>query len=89
MKITLNDSIPAGERAGVETLVKSHLPTPQILWMPSRFPRYVMLVEPGPNDRTEAESSSIFDSPQSGARSAATITAFLEERIKQHLDRKA
>ena len=85
MKITLNDSVPQAKRAGVETLVKSLVKAPQILWMPSRFPRYVMLIEPGPDDKAEPQSGSIFESPNSGTKSLAAVTNFLEDRIKLHL----
>jgi len=88
VKITLNDSIPEAQRPAVEALVRSFIKAPEILWMPSRFPRYVMFVEPGPNNATEPESGSIFESPQSGSRSLASVTNFLEDRIKLHLTEK-
>ncbi len=65
----------------MKTLIKA----PQILWMPSRFPRYVMLIEPGPEDKAERESASIFDAPQSGTQSLSAITNLLEDRISAHL----
>jgi hypothetical protein len=88
VKITLNDSIPEGNRPMVEELVKTFVKSPQIVWLPSRFPRYVMFIEPSPNDAAEPENGSIFESPQSGKRSLSSVTNFLEDRIKLLLTAK-
>jgi len=58
---------------------------PEIVWLPSRFPHLVMFLEPGPEDRSVAEKSSIFESPQAGRRSFASLAPLLEERIKAAL----
>lgn len=89
MKITLNESIPEEHRSQVETLVKTTAGPSDIVWSHSRFPRLVMFVEPGPNDVTEPESGSIFESPQAGRKSPATLVALLEDRIKAFLAGKA
>jgi hypothetical protein len=85
VKITLNESIPADRRPQVEKLVKSFANSSEILWLPSRFPRYVMFVEPGPGDGAEPENGSIFESPQTGTKSLAAVTAVLEDLIKECL----
>ena len=86
VKITLNTrSIPESRRPQVEALVKSFAKATEIVWLPSRFPRFVMLVEPGPEDKSQAENGSIFESPLAGTRSLASVTEFLEVRIKDCL----
>jgi len=82
VKITLNDSIPADRRPQVEKLVQSFVRAPEISWLPSRFPHLVMFVDPGPDDRSEPEKGSIFESPRAGMRSTASLTAMLEDHIK-------
>jgi hypothetical protein len=86
VKITLNTtSIPESRRPQVEALVKSFAKATEIIWLPSRFPRFVMLVEPGPDDKAQPEGGSIFESPNSGTRSLASVTEFLEGKIKDCL----
>ncbi|TAE78114.1 MAG: hypothetical protein EAZ65_03110 [Verrucomicrobia bacterium] len=86
MKITLNtSSIPESRRPQIEALVKSLAKATEIVWLPSRFPRFVMLAEPGPADKAAAESTSIFESPMEGTLSLASVTEFLEVRIKECL----
>ena len=85
MKITLNDSIPVSRRPQVEKLVETIVRSPEIAWLPSRFPHLVMFLDPGPEDRSEPEKSSIFESPRAGMKSTASMTAMLEERIKAFL----
>ena len=85
MKITLNDTIPVTRRPHVEKLVQTFVRAPEIAWLPSRFPHLVMFVDPGPEDRTEPEKSSIFESPQAGMKSTASLTALLEDQIKAYL----
>lgn len=82
MKITLNESIPEERRPQVQALVNSLAGPSDIVWSHSRFPRLVMFVEPGPNDVTEPESGSIFESPREGRKSPSSLVALLEERIK-------
>ena len=82
MKITLNDSIPEARRPQVKKLVETFVRSPEIAWLPSRFPHLVMFVEPGPEDRSEPEKSSIFESPRAGMKSTASMTALLEDHIK-------
>jgi hypothetical protein len=82
VKITLNESIPANRRPQVEKLVKSFASSSEIVWLPSRFPRFVMFIEPGPQDKSEPENGSIFESPQAGMTSLSSVTAILEDRIK-------
>lgn len=83
VKITLNtSSIPEIRRPQVEALVKKLASPSEIIWLPSRFPRFVMLVEPGASQTPENTGGSIFESPNTGTRSLASVTAFLEGRIK-------
>ncbi len=85
MKITLNDSIPEDRRPQVERMIKTLIGCSEIHWLPSRFPRLVMFVVPGPADKTEPEHGSIFDSPRTETNSIASTTAMLEEKIKNCL----
>lgn len=82
MKITLNDSIPEDRRPQVEKLVRNFSRSSEILWLPSRFPRLVMFIEPGPDEPSDPEKSSIFESPQKGMKPIASMAAQLEDQIK-------
>jgi hypothetical protein len=86
VKITLNTtSIPEDRRPEIEALAKSIANRTEIVWLPSRFPRIVMLVEPGSKEKSDSEGGSIFDSPEEGMHSLAAMTECLEERIKHRL----
>lgn len=90
MKITLNTtSIPENRRPEVETLAKSIARDTAVVWLPSRFPRFVMLVEPGQQDKSPGDSGSIFEAADEGMHSLAAITESLEERIKACLAKPA
>ena len=85
MKITLNESIPENRRPEVERLVRAFASTSEIQWRHSRFPRFVMFVEPGRGDGSEPESSSIFESPRAGNKSVAAMISVLEDNIRDCL----
>lgn len=85
MKITLNSSIPESRRPEVEALVSKRFYKPTIIWLPSRFPRYVMLVEPGNEGASEPLPDSIFDSAEESTESPAKLAEMLEEQIKARL----
>ncbi len=85
MKITLNDSIPESRRPQVERLVQTLAGKSEILWLPSRFPRLVMLIEPGAEKPSDPEKSSMFEAPQKGMLPTASMTAQLEDQIKDCL----
>ncbi|MFC7337534.1 hypothetical protein ACFQY0_10130 [Haloferula chungangensis] len=85
MKITLNSSIPEERRPEIEALVGKRFFKPTIIWLPSRFPRYVMLVEPGKDGDSEPLPDSIFDSPEESTESPAKLAEMLEEQIKERL----
>lgn len=89
VKITLNDSIPENRRPQVERLVNTLTGKSEILWLPSRFPRLVMLIEPGAEEPSDPEKGSIFDSPQKGMLPTASMTAQLEDQIKACLAKPA
>jgi len=89
VKITLNDSIPEARRPQVEKLVKNFARTSEILWLPSRFPRLVMLIEPGAEEPSDPEKSSIFEPPQKGFAPTASVAAQLEDQIKACLAKPA
>ncbi|WP_193212203.1 hypothetical protein [Luteolibacter marinus] len=90
MKITLNTtSIPEDRRQEVESIARSLAKNAEIVWLPSRFPRFVMLVEPGPEPKGEARSGSIFETPEPGLHSLAAMTEDLETRIKSCLGRSS
>lgn len=82
MKITLNSSIPEARRPEIEALVGKRFFKPTIIWLPSRFPRYVMLVEPGKDGGTEPLPDSIFDSTEENTESPAKLAELLEDQIK-------
>ena len=85
MKVTLNDAVPEDLRPVVEDLVKRGIPGAEVIWLPSRFPRLVMLVEPGAA-RSEAErGESIFESSASREPSPGAFSSDLEERIQRLL----
>lgn len=83
MKITLNTSIPAARRAEAETTVKARDPKAEVIWRESRFPRYVILVEPSAHDVPDKLNSSIFDSEPTG--STTELTEILEQALKKLL----
>jgi hypothetical protein len=85
MKITLNDSVAVTLRPEVEKLVQQLVPGAEISWLPSRFPRVVMLVEPGgtPSDRPKDGAFFGTDAATSHVVMPGKITALLEERITQ------
>lgn len=85
LKITLNTSIPEPKRPAVEALVRRYTQDAQIIWLPSRFPRLVMLIEPSAASTSEARSGSMFESPVSGSASMQSVTAYLEEQIQKLL----
>jgi|688.fasta_scaffold55171_3 hypothetical protein len=90
VKITLNTTIPEDRRPQIEELVRRFVKVSQILWLPSRFPRYVMLIEPGPENGNDASANgSIFDAPASGSQSLSSITVVLEDAIKARLAKPA
>ena len=85
MKITLNSSIPEERRPEIEALVGKRFFQPTIIWLPSRFPRYVMLVEPGKEGGSEPLPDSIFDSTEENSESPSKPAELLEEQIKNCL----
>lgn len=85
VKITLNESIPMDRRQQVELLVSTCARSTQIVWRASRYPRFVIFVEPGPGDEPDQENSSIFESPRAETSSLASVTAMLEDHIKSCL----
>lgn len=87
VKITLNASIPENRRPQIERLVRTFAKSPEILWLPSRFPRLVMLIEPGPEEPTDPEKSSIFEAPQKGMGPTVSMAARLEDQIKACLSK--
>ena len=82
MKITLHDSIPEARRPEIEAVVKKHAGNCSIVWMPSRFPRFVMLVEPESKFEPDPDGSTFFESPHSDDETLAAMTKTLEEKIK-------
>jgi hypothetical protein len=82
VKISLNDSIPEDRRLQVAELVTSLVDAGEIEWRASRFPRFVILVEPGPAGSPAPDSRSIFESPRAESNSLASLIATLEDRIK-------
>lgn len=85
MKITLHDSIPSARRPEVECLVKKHAGDCRVFWMPSRFPRLVMLVDPEGSYEPGADGGSFFEPSDPGEYSIAALTEMLEMKIKDYL----
>ncbi|MEP4077826.1 hypothetical protein [Haloferula sp.] len=85
MKVTLNNSIPEEHRSAIEALVGKRFYKPVVQWLPSRFPRFVMLVEPGGEEGSEPLPDSIFDSAEESSESPAALAEILEDQIKAYL----
>jgi len=88
MKITLNSAIPHILRASVTEVVNQAAPGAEIVWLPSRFPRLVMLVQPDEGRTKRIRKESIFDSSPPDATSPAYFAVELEERLQRLLSRK-
>ena len=89
VKITLNTRIPEDRRPQIEALVNRQVRPSEIVWLPSRFPHYVMFIDPGPDNSGDAPNGSIFDAPSSGTQSLSSVTAALEDAIKAALAKPA
>lgn len=85
MNITLNTAVPEARRPQIESLVRSFAKDARIEWLPSRLPRIVMLIVPGPRAEGESPSGSIFASPTSGDKALDSVSSYLEERIQDCL----
>jgi hypothetical protein len=85
VKITLHESIPEARRPEIETLVNKHAGPSSITWMPSRFPRLVILVEPQSSYQPEPDGGSFFESPHSEDETLAAMSESLEQKIKDCL----
>lgn len=86
MRIHLNTLIPAGSRPGVERLVHGYAPGAELCWRGDAGTRHVLGVEAGADGISEAAGGSIFASPTSGDLAVASVTGFLEERVRELLD---
>ena len=89
MKVTLNSAVEEGRRGLAEELVRQMAPGAEIVWLPSRFPRVVMLVEPGKARTGEPERGSFFDQEAEGSANDAVLspafTQLLEEKLQKLL----
>lgn len=83
MKLTLNSAVPLEQRRAVEQLVSKLAPNAVICWLPSRFPRLVMLVEPDLAATERVPGGSIFDDGE--LRGVGDFSAELENSIQQLL----
>lgn len=83
VKLTLNDKVPIQQRAAVEQLVLKVAPGAEIRWLPSRFPRLVMLVEPDVASQQRVAGGSIFDDGDD--RGIGDFSAELENSLQQML----
>lgn len=83
MKLTLNSAVPLHQRSAVEQLVAKVAPNAVICWLPSRFPRLVMLVEPDLAANERVPGGSIFDDGE--VRGVGDFSAELESAIQQLL----
>ena len=86
MKVTLNDSVPEHLRPLAEEAVRTVLPKAVIEWLPSRFPRLVMLV--APEVSASSGGSSIFEDDSQGLPSVGKLSAELETRITAALGKR-
>jgi|TARA_B110001454_G_C12655457_1_gene407232 hypothetical protein len=85
VKITLHKSIPEARRPEIEALVNKHAGPSTIIWMPSRFPRLVILVEPQSSYQSQPDGGSFFESSHSEDETLAAMSESLEEKIKDCL----
>lgn len=83
MKLTLNSAVPASRRQAVEKFLARVSPGVEICWLPSRFPRLVMLVEPRGTSIGISAGASIFDDCE--VKGIADFSAELEDSIQRLL----
>ena len=83
MKLTLNSVVPSHRRGAVEQLLTRVAPGAKVCWLPSRFPRLVMLVEPGELPIERSAGSSIFD--EGDMQGVGDFSAELEDSIQRLL----
>lgn len=84
MKLTLNSAVPLRHRHTVEQMVAKVAPGAEICWLPSRFPRLVMLVQPDVAVSGRITGNSIFDDGDD--RGVGDFSAELENSIQQLLN---
>jgi len=86
MKVTLNSAVPEDQRSLAEEIVTKVAPGAEIIWLPSRFPRLVMLVEPGSGRTEKAKGGTFFEgASESTASEPVASPAFalqLEEKLQ-------
>jgi len=80
MKVTLNDAIPEANRPTAVEIVHQMSPGAEITWLPSRFPRLVMLVEPNPKHIETSSTGSMF-----GEEVRSEFALQLEDRLQRGL----
>lgn len=80
MKVTLNDAIPVASRPKAVEIVQRMSPDAEITWLPSRFPRLVMLVEPNTKEIERAAPESIF-----GNQVRSEFAMQLEDKLQREL----
>lgn len=90
MKVTLNSAVPEDRRVLAEEIVTKVAPGAEIIWLPSRFPRLVMLVEPTTKSRAEKAKGGTFfegasDSAASDPIASPAFALQLEEKLQAAL----
>lgn len=91
MKVTLNSAVPEDRRSVAEEIVTKVAPGAEIIWLPSRFPRLVMLVEPSSaKGRAEKAKGGTFfegtsDSAASDPVASPAFALQLEEKLQAAL----
>ena len=89
MKVTLNSAVQERHRELAEEIVRQVAPGAEIVWLPSRFPRLVMLVEPGKGRASEPEKGSFFSQGSAVAANedvlSPAFTRQLEEKLQKLL----
>lgn len=87
MKVTLNSTVQEGNRAKAEEIVRQMAPGAEIVWLPSRFPRIVMLVEPGKGRSSEPEKGSFFTQGSTAAESGDVLTPAATRQLEEKLQK--
>lgn len=89
MKVTLNSAVPEDRRGLAEEIVTKVAPGAEIIWLPSRFPRLVMFVDPGSGRSDKPEGGKFFggasDSAASDPVASPAFALQLEEKLQAAL----
>jgi len=80
-----NGAVPECQRRLAEEIVTGVVSDAEINWLPSRFPRLVMLVQPDDGGTQGTKGESIFDPGPQEAISPSRLAFKLEEKLQRFL----